>query len=102
MVATIKVLSRVQPKLRWIPKQGEQTSDFLARKRKELPSAKGDPLGQVLTEAQTILGRCVAPTKPAGTDTGLVVGYVQSGKTLSFTTILALARDNGYQLVIVI
>jgi hypothetical protein len=102
MVATIKVLSRVQPKLRWIPKQGEQTSEFLARKRKDLPSSKNDPLRQVLTEAQTILGRCVPPTQPAGTDTGLVVGYVQSGKTLSFTTILALARDNGYQLVIVI
>ena len=102
MVATIKVLSSVQPKLRWIPKQGEQTSDFLARKRKDLPSRKNDPLTQVLTEAQTILGRCVPPTKPEGTDTGLVIGYVQSGKTLSFTTILALARDNGYQLVIVI
>ena len=33
---------------------------------------------------------------------GLVFGYVQSGKTLSFTTLTALARDNDYQLVIVI
>jgi hypothetical protein len=31
-----------------------------------------------------------------------VVGYVQSGKTLSFTTVAALANDNGYGLVIVI
>ena len=34
--------------------------------------------------------------------TGLVVGYVQSGKTLSFTTVMALAHDNSYQLVIVV
>lgn len=102
MAATIKVLSRVQPKLRWFPKQGEHTSDFLARKRKELPVGRQDPLAQVLLEAQTILGRCVPPAQKAGTNTGLVVGYVQSGKTLSFTTLLALARDNGYKLVVVI
>ena len=34
--------------------------------------------------------------------TGLVVGNVQSGKTTSFTTVAALARDNGYRMVIVI
>jgi hypothetical protein len=34
--------------------------------------------------------------------TGLVVGYVQSGKTLSFTAVTALARDNRFQLVIII
>lgn len=32
--------------------------------------------------------------------TGLVVGYVQSGKTLSFTTVIGLARDNGFPLII--
>ncbi len=32
----------------------------------------------------------------------MVVGYVQSGKTLSFTTVAALARDNGYAIVILI
>jgi hypothetical protein len=31
-----------------------------------------------------------------------VIGYVQSGKTLSFTTVTALARDNGYRLIIVV
>ena len=35
-------------------------------------------------------------------ETGIVIGYVQSGKTLSFTTLTALARDNNYQIVIVI
>jgi hypothetical protein len=32
----------------------------------------------------------------------LVVGNVQSGKTMSFTTVIGLARDNGFPLVIVI
>ena len=34
--------------------------------------------------------------------TGLVVGYVQSGKTLSFTTVAALACDNRFPVVIVL
>lgn len=102
MSATIQVLRKVQPKLRWIPHQGEQTTAFLERKRKELGGGDNDPLELVLLEARTILGRCVPPTSRAGTDTGLVIGYVQSGKTLSFTALMALARDNGYRLVVVI
>lgn len=34
--------------------------------------------------------------------TGLVVGRVQSGKTLSYEAVISLARDNGFPLVIVI
>jgi hypothetical protein len=33
---------------------------------------------------------------------GLVIGYVQSGKTLSFTSLSALANDNHYQIIIII
>ena len=32
--------------------------------------------------------------------THLVVGYVQSGKTMSFTGVTALALDNGYRVVV--
>ena len=42
------------------------------------------------------------PVDKKGSATGLVVGYVQSGKTMSFTTVIALARDNGFPLVILI
>lgn len=34
--------------------------------------------------------------------THLVVGYVQSGKTMSFTGVLAMARDNGYRIAIIL
>src|SRR5262245_51249691 len=33
---------------------------------------------------------------------GLVVGYVQSGKTLSMTAVSALARDNGCRMIILL
>ena len=56
----------------------------------------------VRDEAASVLSQCVPPTAESGQETGLVVGYVQSGKTLSFTAVSALARDNGYPIVIVI
>ena len=33
---------------------------------------------------------------------GLVLGFVQSGKTASFTTLAALAADNGYRIIIML
>jgi len=56
----------------------------------------------IIQEAVNVLQRCIPPNAQVGHETGLVVGYVQSGKTMSFTTVTALARDNGYQMVIVI
>ena len=56
---------------------------------------------RVVQEASGVLARCTPPGHHASR-TGLVIGYVQSGKTLSFTTVSALARDNGYRLVIAI
>ena len=56
----------------------------------------------IKNEAISVLSKCVSPNALPKQETGLVVGYVQSGKTMSFTTVAALARDNGYQMVIVI
>jgi len=99
-MATIELLRSVRPELRWTPEVGPHTLAFLGKKSKDITDSR--VLETVLFEAQTILGRCVPPAQSLGNDTGLVVGYVQSGKTLSFTTVMALARDNGYQLVILI
>lgn len=52
--------------------------------------------------AVSILAKGVPPAEPEGQQTGLVVGYVQSGKTMSFETATALARDNGFHMVIVV
>lgn len=77
----------------WDPQPGPET-DLLT-----LPAGAR---AQIVAEACRILRRCVAPTAPPQSQTGLAMGYVQSGKTTSFTTVTALARDNGYRLVIVI
>lgn len=100
------MLKSVRPPLRWVPEPKEFTTDFLDSKARDPngPSIEDLTTGpnSVLLEAQRILGRCLPPTESAGRETGLVVGYVQSGKTMSFETVIALARDNGFGLVIVL
>jgi len=78
---------------RWVPVIGSEAQGL------NLPAGARD---QILSEACRILGRCVPPNARDTTQTGLVVGFVQSGKTTGFTTLAALARDNGYRVVIVI
>ncbi len=106
MTTSIKILSTITPPLRWVPELKEFTNDFLKAKSQDPNGPSYEDLTEgtdsVLQEAQRILGRCLPPFEPSGRETGLVVGYVQSGKTMSFETVIALARDNGYGLVIVL
>lgn len=53
----------------------------------------------VCHEASDILSHCI-PAYQLGCVTNLAVGYVQSGKTMSFTMLTALAADNGYKVII--
>ena len=106
MTTKIKVLKTIKPPLRWVPECKDFTTEFLRSKSKDPNGPSYDDLtvgpASVLQEAQRILGRCLPPTEKGKSETGLVVGYVQSGKTMSFETVIALARDNGYGLVIVL
>jgi len=76
--------------------EGLRTRDLLNRLTK-LDSEERDNL---IIEAKEILSRCVNPLVEAGSATGIAIGYVQSGKTMSFTTLTALAIDNGFRIVI--
>ena len=53
----------------------------------------------IIDEAMHVLQRCISPQKE-GCITNIAIGYVQSGKTLSFTTLTALAADNGWRIVV--
>jgi hypothetical protein len=62
---------------------------------------------RLIASSIEILKNCVPPIINHGSaefndTTGLVLGYVQSGKTLSFTSVMALACDNGYRVAILI
>ncbi|NLR82904.1 Z1 domain-containing protein [Chitinophaga eiseniae] len=87
----------------WQPFVGDETIELLRSKgftnADRTPNESGE---RVLNETYRIMQVCGNPNNPTNNETGIVIGYVQSGKTLSFTTLTALARDNNYQIVIVI
>ncbi len=72
----------------------------LERKR---PAWEPEALANLDVATTDIIGRLADPTRPEPYQTkGLVVGYVQSGKTANFTGIIAKAIDAGYRLIIVL
>jgi len=81
---------------RWAPVVGPETLNFL---NTVVPEESRD---NVRDSAISILSKSIPPTNEFGQETGLVVGYVQSGKTMSFETVATLARDNDFQIIIVI
>ena len=94
---TIEIVADNEDSLvRWSPVEGPET--FALLEHLQLPEESSQRL---LKEAVSVLARCAPPTDSEGQETGLVIGYVQSSKTMSFTTLTALARDNGYRLIIV-
>lgn len=76
--------------------QGERTIDLISRFIK----LDNDEKETLLNETTSILSQCVNPVDTIGSTTGITIGYVQSGKTMSFTTLTALAIDNGFRVVI--
>ena len=82
----------------WQPVVGEETLALNGSHANLSPQEKE----RLREESVSILAQCVSPTGEDAQRSGLVVGSIQSGKTLSFTTVAALARDNRFQIVIVI
>jgi hypothetical protein len=82
----------------WQPVLGLEFNRYVAR----LPA---DQQNRLTNETLRILNTAVDPAKVLSeprANAGLILGYVQSGKTSSFTAATALAHDNGYDLVIVV
>jgi len=81
----------------WDPILGDELQDLLSRK---LPNENAQ--ADVRRSSLQILRQCLGPNETEGSRTGLIVGRVQSGKTLSFTGVTAAACDNGYRMVVVL
>lgn len=94
----INIMSNSSSEDNWIPEYGEESEKLLNKVFGDDTVAKD----KVKEETYHIMKLCGNPNEETNNDTGLVFGYVQSGKTLSFTTLTALARDNNYQIVIVL
>ena len=89
----------------WNPKDSKKWNALVGNIAIELldrKNIKDRTREDVLNQAIEILESCGNPLEFENDHTGLVVGYVQSGKTLSFTTLAALASQNGFNIIIVI
>ena len=74
----------------------------LDRQYKESGSIAEEEWDTVVTTAARVLSQCPDPRGPFRKVTGLALGKVQSGKTLSYTLVIALAVDNGYHITVVL
>ena len=60
-----------------------------------------DTVASLDDASDRVLRQLKPPTTPEFDIRGLVLGYVQSGKTANFTAVIAKAADAGYRLVVV-
>jgi len=90
------MVSNMENRKRWVPVSGKETELLLSSAVSE------DSRENVRLGAVSVLAKGISPNSGSGRETGLVIGYVQSGKTTSFETVIALARDNKFRIIIVI
>ena len=76
--------------------RGEKTENFI----QSLTFLDDREKETLVNEAAELLSNCVNPVDTEGNTTGLAIGYVQSGKTMSFTTLTTLALDSGFRIII--
>lgn len=74
-----------------------------AAKQMEKGGMSDAAIGSIFSNAARILSRCPNPrVEEPSSETGIVIGKVQSGKTSNFISVLALAFDNGYNIAVVL
>src|SRR5580700_9234243 len=79
--------------------EGDETQHL----RSKHTDVEEDEWDDVVSTAVSILGRCPRPDAEAEAHrTGLALGKIQSGKTLSYTALTALAIDNHYRITVVL
>ena len=82
----------------WTPTPGPTLRNYVDN----LGYLSEDGRDEFFSNTAKILGRCSSPNSTYSQKCVLVAGEIQSGKTASFTGVCALARDNGYPLIIVL
>jgi hypothetical protein len=89
--------------IRWTPfSEGNIFSQFVKSKIEDF-DLDNESVKEISSTSSEILSKCINPHNPSENDesTGLVIGEIQSGKTLSMTSVSAMAKDNGFGIIIV-
>src|SRR5690625_102881 len=72
------------------------------RARLEQSGLPGPAIESIHRSTERILSRSANPKAVGDRRKGLVIGYVQSGKTANFTGLISKAVDEGYRIIIVL
>lgn len=105
MSSAVRIVRRPSPVHRWTDRVGDQWRRWsaLATFLQDIQQWPRQQVESVASESLRILSML---PDPSGADAfqgrGLVVGYVQSGKTANYTAVAARAADAGYRMVIVL
>lgn len=90
----------------WYTPERKNSRDFYWKAYSGVLEAKGwspEAIAALDESTSDLVGRLADPAGPTSYQAkGLVVGYVQSGKTANFTGIVSKAIDAGYRLIIVL
>ncbi|NRF95393.1 hypothetical protein HQN89_31450 [Paenibacillus frigoriresistens] len=81
-----------------------QLKTFLEKQliKKMKPEKAGEVIKSIDNASEKVLARLQSPKRVAFDTKGLVLGYVQSGKTANFTAVIAKAVDAGYKMIVVL
>lgn len=100
VIAHQKLLSQ---KFRWYPGPNELSVRWEFARQKLLSEGRSAAeIAEVLHSSSQVLGLLNMPGADKFASRGLVLGYVQSGKTTNFIATIAQAADVGYRLIIVL
>jgi hypothetical protein len=88
-----------RPPWYFAPEHGRIWRDVRSQLEKRL---KESDLRNVELSSTRLVNQLAAPALEEVDSRGLVIGNVQSGKTVSFTSLSAMAVDGGYQILIVL
>ena len=82
----------------------KRLEDYLSSEltRKYGPENAGKVVRSIDEATKRILSKLADPCRETFSSKGLVVGYVQSGKTANFTALIAKAVDAGYKFIVVL
>lgn len=96
------IVKRVDSELElWKPVNGDLIYEVLKNNGFFNLNSLSEDGSKIINQTHKILQVAVNPNKNPKNNIGLVLGYVQSGKTLSFTSLIGMAIDNGFKLIIV-
>jgi hypothetical protein len=100
----VRVISAAESENDWVAALDRSGWQYWPTLRRFLLVKKGWPR-DTISSLDDASDRILAKLAPPSTDEfdirGLVLGYVQSGKTANFTAVIAKAADTGYKLVVV-